>query len=247
MAIRQGEVAIIKRLCRAVAALSMLGVTSCSKFDVQFLASDLYFTIGGQYITIPAIAFRGPDHTFDLGGRPKPERSLKQTLESEASDSRKPMSRAILPLRIREYHYAYESLESTKICALLTRTWSQAVCRGAHRGVIRRLPEKFDLLDRARLDLLRNHITVGHEREYDQVKNMAMRLGVTEIGCDRESRFCTALVEAQPGLLAVWTVWSDDRTGATAESMGAAQGAAIVQFVQRALSAAEDPSLVDAD
>ena len=27
--------------------------------------------------------------------------------------------------------------------------------------------------------------------------------GVTEIGCDRESRYCTAMVEVLPGLMAV--------------------------------------------
>jgi hypothetical protein len=48
-------------------------------------------------------------------------------------------------------------------------------------------------------------------------------------------------------LLAVWTVWSDAKTGATVVSVVAAQGAAIVQFVRRALGPVEDRSLVDAD
>jgi hypothetical protein len=235
---------LVKNLPRAVAALSMLCMTTCSnslKPDVQFLASNVYFIVGGQNITIPVVAIRGPDHTFDLGGRPKPQKSLRQTLESEASDPRNPMKRDSLDLSVRQYQYAYEHLESTKICALLTRTWSQAVCRGEHRGLLRRMPEKFDLVDRAKLDLLRNHI------EYDQVRNMAIQPGVTEIGCDRDSRFCTAMVEALPGLLAVWTVWSDETTGATAESVAATQGASIVQFVRRALGPVEDLSLVDAD
>jgi len=64
----------VKNLPRAVAALSMLCLTTCSdslKRDVQFLASNVYFIVGGQDITIPVVAIRGPDHTFDLGGRPK--------------------------------------------------------------------------------------------------------------------------------------------------------------------------------
>jgi len=247
---RQRWKLLMKNLPRAVAALSMLGLTTCSdalKPDVQFLASNVYFIVGGQDITIPVVAIRGPDHTFNLGGRPKPKKSLRQTLESEASDPRNPMKKDSLDLSVRQYQYAYEHLESTKICALLTRTWSQAVCRGEHRGLLRRMPEKFDLVDRAKLDLLRNHITVGRERRYDQVRNMAIQPGVTEIGCDRGSRFCTAMVEALPGLLAVWTVWSDETTGATAESMAATQGASIVQFVRRALGPVEDLSLVDAD
>jgi hypothetical protein len=152
-----------------------------------------------------------------------------------------------LALSIREYQYAFERVASKNICALLTRSWSQAVCRGQHHGLLRRLPEKFDLLDHAELKLLGNHWTVGRERKYDQVKNMVIEPGVTEIGCDRESRYCTAMVEALPRLLAVWTVWPDEQTGATAATMAHDQGAAIVQFVRRALGPVEDATLVSAD
>jgi hypothetical protein len=236
---------------RAVAAaiLSMLCVAQCSKGpDIQFLTSDTHFSVGGQHIVVPVVAFRGPDHTFDLSGR-RPEKSMKERLRSEASDPGNPMTMDLLPLIIREYQYyvTAEAKPSSEICPLLTRAWSQAVCRGEHRGLLRRLPEKFDLVDRARLDLLKNHWTVGKERKYDQVKDMAMQPGVTEIGCDRDSRFCTALVQVLPGLLAVWTVWSDDKTASTAEQMALTQGAAIVAFVRRALAAAEDPTLVNAD
>jgi hypothetical protein len=61
----------------------------------------------------------------------------------------------------------------------------------------------------------------------------------------QESRVCTAVVDVLPGLLAVWTVWSDEQTGMTAQKMANEQGTAIVQFVRRALVPAEDPTLVD--
>jgi hypothetical protein len=241
----------MKNLSRVVAAaaLSMLCVTQCSNApDVQFLTSDVHFTVGGQHIVLPVVALRGPDHTFDLSGR-RPEKSMKERLKSEASDPSNPMKIDRLDLGIREYqHYVTNELvPSINICPLLTRTWSQSLCRGEHRGLLRRLPEKFDLLDRNRLDLLKNHWTVGKERQYDQVKDMAVQPGVTEIGCDRESRFCTAMVQVLPGLLAVWTVWGDERTGGTAEQMALTQGAVIVEFVRRALGPGEDPTLVNAD
>ncbi len=88
---------------------------------------------------------------------------------------------------------------------------------------------------------------MGRERVYDQVKDMAMRPGVTEIGCDKQSRFCTAVVEVLPGLLAVWTVWSNEQTGNTAQQMAETEGPAIVQFVRRAIGPTEDPTLVNAD
>jgi hypothetical protein len=172
--------------------------------------------------------------------------SLKEKLKSQASDSSNPMRMDRLDLMIREYKYTGEHLASLNICPLLTRKWSQSLCRGQHRGLLKRLPEKFDLLDRGKLDLLRSYWTVGKERQYDQVKDMAIQPGVTEIGCDRESRFCTAMVEVLPGLLAVWTVWNGG-TGGTAQEIADTQGGAIVQFVRRALGPVEDPTLVDAE
>lgn len=166
---------------------------------------------------------------------------------SEASDPTHPTQVDSLDLIVREYQLSDQRLDSSAMCPLLARRWSQAVCRGLQGGLLKRLPEKFDLLDRAKLELRKTHWTVGKEREYDQVKNMAMRPGVTEIGCDRDSRFCTALVEVLPGLLAVWTVWPDAGSGGTAAKMAETQGAAIVQFVRRALGPIEDSTLVEAD
>ena len=141
----------------AVVVLSVL-TTECSESpsppDVKFLASDAYFTVGGQRIVIPAVAIRSADHTFDLSGR-KLEKSLKERLTIEASDPSNPMKMDKLDLSVRQYQYAGEHVASSKICPLLTRTWSQSLCRGEHRGLLKRLPEKFDLLDRAKLDLLR--------------------------------------------------------------------------------------------
>ena len=242
----------MKKLTCTVAAvvLSALGVTACSDSpaapDVQFLASDFYLAVGGQRIVVPAVALRGPGHTFDLN-RQRPERSLKETLKAEASDPDRPMKMDKLDLRIREYQYTGKSLASLEICPRLKRAWSQLQCRGQQRGLLKRLPEQFDLLDRGKLDVLRSHWTVGRERKFDQVKDMAVQPGIAEIGCDRQSSFCTAVVEVLPGLVAVWTVWGDEKTGGTAGQMANTQGAAIVQFVRRALGPAEDPTLVDAD
>jgi len=237
-------------LPRIVAALAFaVGSAGCSDraaLDVKFLASDLYFSIGGQPIVIPAVALRGPDHTFDLSRR-KPEKSLKEVLESEARDPSNPLKRDKLDLAIRQYQYTGERFDGVNICPLLTRRWSQSLCRDQHRGLLRRLPEKFDLLDRTKLDLLKTHWTVGKERKYDQVKDMAMQPGVTEMGCDKQSRFCTALVQVLPGLVAVWTVWPDPNTGGSAEDMAQSQGPAIVELVRRGLGVVEDPTIADAD
>lgn len=233
------------------AALSVFGFSlpghsgSPSPPDVPFLASDAHFLIGGQHIVIPVVALRQPDHTFNLTSR-RPE-SVKDELLTKASDPSKPMKMEKIDLLIREYKYTGEHLASLGICPLLKRRWSGTLCRGQHQGLLSRLPDKFDLLDRDRLDFLKNELTVGGERRYDQVKEMVLHPGVTEIGCDRQSRFCTAMVEVLPGLLAVWTVWSNEKTGNTAEQMADTQGTAVVQFVRRAIGPTEDPTLVNAD
>lgn len=232
----------------AAIALPTLAVVACSDSprppDVRFLASDLHVAIAGQPIVIPAVALRGPGHVFDLNRR-KPGESLKERFESEARDPNNPMPMDKLDILIRQYQYTGEHVASRNICPLLSRKWSQALCTGQHRGILARLPEKFDLMDRSKLHLLQNTWTVGKERRCDQIKDFVLRPGVTDIGCDKASRFCTALVEVLPGLVAVWTVWSDDKTGAPAEQMAHSQGAAIVQFVRRALSPVEDATLVD--
>jgi hypothetical protein len=139
----------MKRIVRTVAtaALATLCVTGCSERrpDVKFLASDLQFKVGDEHIVVPAVALRGPDHAFDLSGR-KPERSLKETLKSEAGDPKNPMKMDKLDLIVREYQFTGEWAASIAICPLLKRNWSRALCLGQHRGLLRRLPQKFDLL-----------------------------------------------------------------------------------------------------
>lgn len=46
------------------------------------------------------------------------------------------------------------------VCALLKRKWSRAVCLSEHGSLLRRLPERFLLLDRKKLELLQDHWTV---------------------------------------------------------------------------------------
>jgi hypothetical protein len=189
---------------------------------------------------------RQPEHIFTLNKGERAER-IKEKIQAEAGDQSNPMKVEKIDLTIREYQYTAEQAASLGICPLLRRKWSQTLCRGQHRGLLRRLPEKFDLVDRCSLDLLKSALTVGGERTYDQIKVNAIHPGATEIGCDRQSRYCTATVEVLPGLLAVWTVWSDDKSGSTATQMADTQGAAIAQFVRRAIGPVEDPTLASAD
>lgn len=212
--------------------------------DINFLASDAHFAVAGQHIVVPIVALSGPDHVFDLGGRQT--RSFADQIRQAARNPAKPMPMDHVDFLIHEYRYTGEHLASAGICPRLTRRWSQALCRGEHKGLLRRLPERFNLFDRSKLDLLKSYGTVGGERQYDQIRNMVYpdRVGM---GCDRTTKFCTAVIEAQPGVVAVWTVWTHEQTGTTPQQMADAQGPAIVQFVRRAIGEVEDPTLLDAE
>ena len=235
---------------RIAGALLLILLAACEEHnnppspDIPFLTSDGHFMIGGHVITVPMIALRGPDHVFTLS-REEPAKSRKQILMEQASDPHDPMPVDSLALLIHQYEMRDQHGASKEICPPMTRAWAQVVCRGRHKGVLGRLPEKFDLLDRAKLDLLKHHYTVGGEQKYDHVKDMALRPGITEIGCDKTSKFCTAVVETMPSLLAVWTVWDGD--GETAAQMAERQGPAIVEFVRRGIGPIEDKTLATAD
>jgi len=60
---------LVKNLLVPWRHFSMLCLTTCSdslKRDVQFLASNVYFIVGGQDITIPVVAIRGARPTTRL-------------------------------------------------------------------------------------------------------------------------------------------------------------------------------------
>ncbi len=204
------------------------------------LASDRYFVIGGQRIVVPVVALRGPGHVFDLSSQQTGKTGASET----PSDPEHPLQIDKIDLIIREYQYTGETNASTVICPLLKRSWAQTICRGEQHGSLGRLPEQFDLLDQRKLDLLKNYWTIGRERVFDQIDGKLLRAGVTEVGCDKNSTFCTAVVKVLPDLVAVWTVWSDEKSGIKADQMAFKQGAAIVQFVESGLGPSEDPSLV---
>lgn len=63
--------------------------------------------------------------------------------------------------------------------------------------------ERYALAEANVLELLQNYWTVGKERTFDQGKDLALKAGITEIGCDQESILRTSAVEVLPGLLLV--------------------------------------------
>lgn len=234
-------------IARIAVSLVLLQATACSDEppppDVPFLSTDAYFSVGGHRISVPMAVLRGPDHVFTLN-REKPAKSRKEILKEQATNPGLPMIVDHLDLATGQSLFTREFGISDMICPRLTRLWAQLVCRGKETGVLKRLPDRFDLLDRAALDILKTHFLANGRTKYDQVSGMALRLGQTEVACEQSSD-CTAVVEALPGLVAVWAVWSDK--GESAEQMAQRQGPAIVEFVRRGIGPIEDNSLATAE
>jgi hypothetical protein len=210
--------------------------------DVDFLVLDGEFEIAGHWITVPIVALQAAER-FTVGD--KSRQYGRKDLEEQAINRGLPMRVDHLDLAISLYGSTGEFGVSMQICPRLTRLWAQLVCRGEQKGMLKRLPASFSLVDRAKLDVLKRRGVSGGGTQYDHVRDMQLRPGVTEIACDKDAKFCTAVVEPLPGLIAVWTVGSNERE--TAAQRAQDQGPAIIEFIRRAIGRTEDKTLATAD
>jgi hypothetical protein len=132
----------------------------------------------------------------------------------------------------------------SRFCEMLTREWAKSVCTGSRSTTMRHLPKRFTLIDRRKLELMKHYFTAGLENQYDQIRDMTLRRGVPEIGCDKEKRSCTAALQVMPKLIAVWAVWPNDKAGWSAEDVAEKEGNAVFQLVNRGLVENEDPDVM---
>jgi hypothetical protein len=227
----------------AVLLLVQMMASGCSDEpsppDVDFLVRDGEFEIAGHVIIVPIVALRNAER-FTLADKSRD--SWRKDLEEQAINGGLPMRVDNLDLAIRLYGTTGEFGVSLQICPRLTRLWAQLVCRHEQKGLLKRLPESFSLIDREKLDVLKTRWVSGGGTKYDQVKDMQLRPESAEIGCDSDGKLCTAVVEALPGLLAVWTVGNKQ-----GEAAAQREGTAIVEFVKRAIGRTEDKTLAAAD
>jgi hypothetical protein len=213
--------------------------------DVEFLSTDAYFKIGGETVTLPFVAVRdvsnpGDDRNDALYGFRNTRDIFQRKMLELAGDQAMPKRAGSVEIIISAYQYYGELAASSSICPRLTREWSRRICRNERLGVLKELPQKFRLYGRESIGQLEGVWTVGSERQADQIADMRFQIGVPEIGCDRDTKFCTAAVTITQNLLAVWTVWSTEKLPETAAEMARRQGRAIFDFVQYGLGEVED-------
>jgi hypothetical protein len=194
-----------------------------SRADVEELAKEIRVTVGDTPLVFPRVALHGRDEA-------KPFPAAGARLDR-------------IELGIGTYGWSDFEPEIRKICPLLARRWVASVCDDPWAPIEQAMPvNSFYLIDRSAIALFENRSTVGGERTSDQLRAMRFEVGRTEIQCDREApaetRFCTAARPISPQLVAVWTVWGDERE--TAQMMAEREGRAIAAFVRYAIASEED-------
>ncbi|UXN65997.1 hypothetical protein N8E89_22355 (plasmid) [Phyllobacterium sp. A18/5-2] len=134
----------------------------------------------------------------------------------------------------------------------MSRQWSKSVCDDPWAPLQQALPiqnNRFFLVDDRKLEVFKNHWTVGGERVSDQLHQMRLKVGEASVVCDAKSSsdttFCTAAISINQHLAAVWTVW--DSSGETHARQAEREGKGITAFVIDALGPIENfPALLSA-
>lgn len=220
--------------------------------DPSFLATDAFFQIGGESITLPFVAVRSPRSLdsfadsldeFRREGRHFSE-AYKRRFRQVATDPANPMKLASVDVLVFPYKYYGQHVRSTAICALLQRAWAQQVCVGSRPGLLKYLPEKFNLIGVESIANLSHWHVSGGGNVLDRVDQMNLRMNIPEAVCGDQPTLCTAALLATPTLLAVWSVWSSSQPSGSALAMAKSQGAAISQFIRHGLGADENYDLL---
>jgi hypothetical protein len=200
--------------------------------DPSFYAADAHFEIGGKHLVLPVHVLTGRSQVFGPGYGAY--EGFRETIEGKTRDAARPFRLNKLALRIESYILSGKGRDESRLCRLLSPRW-QVLCEQGNANLAGQLPFTFDVYDRNHLVLLKHSSTVGKENRFDQLRQLTLEPGKTEVACDQGSQFCTAAVEVLPGVVSVWTVWNDPEKQQTARQMARPQGAALVEFFKVAV------------
>ncbi len=212
------------------------------------LASDAYLKVADLNLVIPIVAllelrYAYSSYSFSLGSNASDNKALLEERAQFKELSAKPETAPQLDrveILIRQYQYTGEQLSSQHICPLLKREWARYFCKGEYQEIMRKLPEKFYIVDKGHIDLFAWYYTVGQEKVADQIRRLDLKPMTAGAVCDADGKFCTAGIETSPDTLAVWTVWPSDKPIKSAQQMAEFQGEAIVAFVKYAIGPQPD-------
>src|SRR4051812_13514970 len=123
-----GYKAAVKALAATILLLSLAGCSGPAP-EVEFLASDAFFTIADQRVVVPFVALSSVSPLPD-GGAPGPDVALTDArIKAIAGRPDAAAPAAAVTITIREYQFYGEHAASLAICPRLSRKWSQYMCR----------------------------------------------------------------------------------------------------------------------
>lgn len=217
--------------------------------DISAVAQDAHVVVGDVPLVLPFIAL--PDYVsaatvFSLNRSAGRAALQKKQDDFRVAASSLATAPTLATLRVRIETFGWENTNFPKwdrFCGRLTRDWSRAVCTDPQALLLQTLPsDGFYLADDRHLDVFSSHGTVGGENRWHQLQTMTLQAGQSSIACDRnvpgKQRFCTAAHPIADHLVAVWTVWDDDRESAAV--MAEREGRAVGALVWFSLGEAED-------
>lgn len=207
--------------------------------DAGFLATDAYFLIGGEPVTLPFVAVNritmpqgntNPLPRFRSDARYFETKDYKSKFLELASNPTIPMQVAIIDVFYGVYGTYGEYSASGAICGLLTREWAKQICNNERAGILAHIPSSFSLVDRKSVPTFQNQI-FSRDITTDQIARLKLDTGRPEVICGLEAKSCRGVVAITNELLVIWTVWDSRTQSETATEMGSRQGAALFQLV----------------
>ena len=217
--------------------------------DPVFLSRDLFFQIGEDVISVPAVAVSNvsipPDNTnplpryrfnsiFISRQRLNANNEFKTAMIKFAADPDMPAKVSRISLYITAYETYGEYGISQKICPLLTKNWSRRVCKNEFPPALKDLPRGFSLTSEGGLEPDQRK-SFSDVPEDDLSKDTGALSAQIKMTCTDKQKFCKATLAISDDVYAVWSASCGQLTAERCKRANITKGNAIYHFVRNEL------------
>jgi len=220
--------------------------------DPVFLSQDLFFQIGGDVISAPVVAVRDvstpPNNNNPLPGfrtnamlwgtdRSFANNKFKTAMINFAGDAARPANVSSIELSITVYGSYGEYAISRNICSILTKTWSQKVCRNEFPDAVKNIPRRFRLSTEDGLSRYQHTSFSGvlNVSGSDLLEVISPLNTQTKTACTDGQEFCISALAVSNDVYATWLTVCRQLTDESCERANIAKGNAIREFLQNHL------------
>lgn len=215
------------------------------KLQLSRLVTDAHVVVGDVSLVLPHVALRVSGmagYSFSLNRDGDRQRALEVFYQESGFNKTAPILNKI---EISLHTYGWKDSDPTLAvdCEKLSRLWSKSICNDPWAALRFAMPYSgFYFVDDRHFEVFDNFYTVAGGKRSDQLRAMVLSTGQVSISCDQEfnatTKFCTAAIQLQNHLTAVWSVW--DKPTETAEDQSKREGQAIAAFLTHSISQSEN-------